>query len=214
MWNRLSRPWQACVEEAWAAYGAGSFPIGAVIADATGQVLTRGRNRTFDTIAEDGYLSGTRLAHAEVNALLPLDKLGIDPERCILYTTAEPCPLCAGAIRMARVCTIQYASHDPPAGSSGLLTSTPFFRKRPISIIGPQDHAFEDAMVALRAERAYRVGGAAAQWVLESLYAELPRGAHLGERLGATGYLQQLWQRGITAGSMLDELARLLKEYA
>ena len=32
LWERLSGPWQACVELAWEAYRAGSLPIGAVVA--------------------------------------------------------------------------------------------------------------------------------------------------------------------------------------
>jgi tRNA(Arg) A34 adenosine deaminase TadA len=73
MWHTLALPWQTCVEEAWAAYCAGSIPIGAAITDANGQIIACGRNRIFELTAEDGYLCGTRLAHAEVNALLKLD---------------------------------------------------------------------------------------------------------------------------------------------
>jgi tRNA(adenine34) deaminase len=36
MWADLPAPWQACLEEAWAAYRAGSVPIGAVVTDGRG----------------------------------------------------------------------------------------------------------------------------------------------------------------------------------
>jgi len=47
LWEGLDLPWQACVAEAWAAFCAGSLPIGAVIADAQGAIFARGRNRIF-----------------------------------------------------------------------------------------------------------------------------------------------------------------------
>jgi len=46
LWDRLARPWQCCLEEAWLAYGSGSTPIGAVITDATGQSRDYGRDRS------------------------------------------------------------------------------------------------------------------------------------------------------------------------
>ena len=56
VWESLSEPWRACVELAWEAYRAGSLPIGAVVADAQGNVLSRGRNRIYERSGEDGNL--------------------------------------------------------------------------------------------------------------------------------------------------------------
>jgi len=53
----------------WEAYLAGTIPVGAVVVDEAGEVLSQGRNRIFDE-PRDGHLGGSRLAHAEVNALL------------------------------------------------------------------------------------------------------------------------------------------------
>ena len=50
MWSQLSEPWQACLQEAWTAYCHGSHPVGAVINDAAGYLLTRGRNRVFEVV--------------------------------------------------------------------------------------------------------------------------------------------------------------------
>src|SRR4051794_12741046 len=97
LWETLTPPWQACLEEAWAAYYAGSVPIGAVITDTAGQILARGRNRMGEQDAQGNTLYGHRLAHAEVNALLALDHTAVDPAACVLYSTTEPCPLCTGA---------------------------------------------------------------------------------------------------------------------
>lgn len=56
MWDTLSPAWQVCLEEAWAAYCAGSLPIGACISDPDGQILSRGRNRIDDTEGEKPYV--------------------------------------------------------------------------------------------------------------------------------------------------------------
>ena len=83
MWDSLAPVWQACLEEAWLAYCAGSVPIGAAVADAHGLVIGRGRNRIMDQSAppptplEDDRLVNRAvfhhdLAHAELNALLSL----------------------------------------------------------------------------------------------------------------------------------------------
>ena len=72
-WESLAAPWQCCLEEAWAAYGAGSIPIGAAITDQQGRILARGRNRIFEETAPGKLLCGHRLAHAEMNALIALD---------------------------------------------------------------------------------------------------------------------------------------------
>jgi tRNA(Arg) A34 adenosine deaminase TadA len=73
-WNELDRydrPWIDVFVLMWEAYVAGTIPVGAVIADESGRVVARGRNRIFDSPA-GGELGGSRLAHAEVNALLAL----------------------------------------------------------------------------------------------------------------------------------------------
>ena len=42
-------------------------------------------------------------------------------EACTLYVTLEPCPMCAGAIVLARVPTLVFGAFDPKAGACGTL---------------------------------------------------------------------------------------------
>ena len=70
IWQRLSLEWQSCIEEVWAAYCGGSLPHGAVVVDAQGAIVARGRNRIREQTTEGRQLAGNRLAHAEMNALL------------------------------------------------------------------------------------------------------------------------------------------------
>src|SRR5512140_3513299 len=98
MWQELESPWQTALEESWAAYCAGSIPIGAVVTDASGAILSRGRNRAHEKTASPTGGTVGPLAHAELNALLALDFSAIDPHTCHIYTVTEPCPMCMGAI--------------------------------------------------------------------------------------------------------------------
>jgi tRNA(Arg) A34 adenosine deaminase TadA/predicted kinase len=132
LWADLAVPWQACLEQAWAAYRAGSLPIGAVVVDRAGQIVGRGRNRIFEVEAETPEtrcLSGHRLAHAEVNALISVDHATVNIKECALYTTLEPCALCVGAIRMLALKDVRYAASDPAAGSLSLLEASEFMRR-------------------------------------------------------------------------------------
>ena len=73
-WRELDEPWRASLELAWEAYLAGTVPVGAAVAGADGRVVARGRNRIFDPPGTG--LAGTRLAHAEVDAVLALPTVG------------------------------------------------------------------------------------------------------------------------------------------
>ncbi len=73
------------------AHGNLDAPFGCVIADReTGEVLAEGLNK-----AERNPIS-----HGEIDAIVHLsaDRPAVDWTRLVLYTTAEPCPMCSGAI--------------------------------------------------------------------------------------------------------------------
>jgi tRNA(adenine34) deaminase len=99
--------------EARAAEAAGEVPVGAVIVSAAGEVIARGANRVLR--------DSDPTAHAEIVALRSAGAalgnyrlLG-----CTLYSTLEPCSMCAGAILHARVARLVYAAADPKAGACG-----------------------------------------------------------------------------------------------
>ena len=129
----LSHAWPVVMAEAWAAYGAGSYPIGACIVDEAGEVLARGRNRLGEERQVDGLISGHRLAHAEVNALLALPELSRDETlKLTLVSSTEPCPMCLGAMVMSRVRRLAYAAADPWAGHTDALKQTFYYRQTDI----------------------------------------------------------------------------------
>ena len=210
LWQRLSEPWQACLDEAWAAYCAGSVPIGAVVADCDGRILSRGRNRIFDRAPTERALWGTRLAHAEMNALAPLDPREVNLEACVLYTTTEPCPMCTGAIRMCHIGEVRYASRDTMGGSVALLQATPFMQLRPCRLVAPQRADLEALIIALHVELALRLATERALMLPRAWQAVSPAGVRLGTALFHSRRLQQWCADGMATPDLIAALEAML----
>jgi tRNA(Arg) A34 adenosine deaminase TadA len=111
VWNDLTEPWQASLDEAWASWKAGSLGIGAVVVDRHGAIVSRGRNRILEQPDRPGVLAGTMLAHAEMNALagIPFGRTS----GLTVYTSLEPCLMCAATMVMLKIGRVNYAAPDP-----------------------------------------------------------------------------------------------------
>jgi len=110
-WSYLPEPWQVAFEEAWTSFVVGSAGVGAVVTDGCGVIVTTGRSRVFDEPDGMSPLAGTWMAHAEMNALAQLPRSARDGHT--LYTTFEPCVMCAATIRIYRMPKVAYAAADP-----------------------------------------------------------------------------------------------------
>lgn len=100
--------------EADRAYRLDEVPIGAVVADANGNILSKSHNIKEKTHNPCG--------HAEVLALIEASKK-IGNWRllnCSLYVTLEPCPMCLSAMVQARIGTLYFGAYDPKGGSISL----------------------------------------------------------------------------------------------
>lgn len=100
-----------CLELAWDACAAGTVGVGAVLVGAAGDVLAEGNNGIFAP-TKVGPLSDTRIAHAEMNVFAQLTP-GTDTAGATLYTSLEPCPMCAGAIILHDLAGVQVIARDP-----------------------------------------------------------------------------------------------------
>ncbi len=107
----LVEPWRTCFELAWEAFSVGSLPVGAVVVDGDGTIVTKGRNRRFEMEADPGQLVNTDLAHAEMNALAYVSH-GLYPDH-VLYSTLEPCLMCSAAAAHVNIGRIRFAAADP-----------------------------------------------------------------------------------------------------
>jgi len=97
--------------EARAAAERGENPIGAVVVGPDGAVLAADGNRVREL--------SDPTAHAEM-LVLRSAAMAIGSERligCDLYATLEPCPMCAGAISLARIRRLYYGAPDPKGGA-------------------------------------------------------------------------------------------------
>jgi tRNA(adenine34) deaminase len=98
------------MDEARAAHARGEVPVGAVIVR-DGEVLVRAGNRRIED--QDPTAHAELLAIRAAAAKLGTERL-ID---CDLYTTLEPCAMCAAAISFARIRRLYYGAADPKGGA-------------------------------------------------------------------------------------------------
>ena len=100
--------------EAAAAGHAGEVPVGCVVVR-DGITLATGRNRR-QALADP-------TAHAEILALRAAAAAAgtWHLDGATLYVTLEPCPMCAGALMLARVRRLVFGAADPKAGAAGSL---------------------------------------------------------------------------------------------
>jgi tRNA(adenine34) deaminase len=106
---------RVALDEARGALATGDVPIGAVVTDAGGVVVGRGRN------VREAHADPT--GHAEVVALrqAAARRGGWRLDGCTLVVTLEPCTMCAGAAVLSRVDRVVFAAFDPKAGAVGSL---------------------------------------------------------------------------------------------
>lgn len=120
----------------------GNHPFGALLTDADGRVRLEAEN----TVVTDRDCTG----HAEIN-LMRLACLDLDHDTlaaATLYTSTEPCAMCAGAIYWAGVSRVVFGlregelriltGDDPKNPTLALPCGEVFARgQRPIEVIGP-----------------------------------------------------------------------------
>lgn len=104
---------QIALDEARAALATGDVPVGAVVVDASGAVVGRGRN---ERVAD-----ADPLAHAEIRAIRDAaQRLGnYRLDDCTLVVTLEPCLMCTGAVMQARIGHVVFGAWDAKAGACG-----------------------------------------------------------------------------------------------
>jgi tRNA(adenine34) deaminase len=108
-WMRIA------LAEAEAAALVGDVPVGAVVVDANGTLVGRGRNGR----ERDQDPTGHAEVYALRDAAVTLGHWRL--EGTTVYVTLEPCPMCAGALVNARVSRLVYGCGDLKAGAVDTL---------------------------------------------------------------------------------------------
>jgi len=114
------------LEQARAARDQDEVPVGAVLV-VDGEVVGRGHNRTRS--GADPTLHAEIVAVRQAAAALGVQRL----VGATVYTTVEPCFMCAGALSHARVARVVWGVRDPKFGgcvSLGSVLSDPRLNHR------------------------------------------------------------------------------------
>ena len=89
----------------------GEVPIGACVVSESGDLISTASNRTITDNDPTGHAEVLALRHAAT---------GVNNYRltgCTLYTTIEPCVMCAGALVNARIKRLVFGAHDERFGA-------------------------------------------------------------------------------------------------
>ncbi len=112
---------RAALEEAKSAARREEVPIGAVLVNKNGEIVSAQGNRTLEL--------NDPSAHAEILCIREACKLA-KAQRitdCTLYVTLEPCAMCAAAISFARIRRVVIGALDPKGG--GILHGGKFYEQ-------------------------------------------------------------------------------------
>jgi len=103
-------PMQLALDEARSAADRGEVPVGAVLLAADGAILAASGNRIREL--------SDPTAHAEMLVLREASRKVGKPRLAgaSLFVTLEPCPMCAGAISLARIRRLYWGAGDPKGG--------------------------------------------------------------------------------------------------
>jgi cytosine deaminase len=86
---------EAAIQEARTGLAAGGIPIGSVLV-CDGKIIGRGHNQRIQ--------HGSVIHHAEMNCLENAGRLKAAVyQRCTLYSTLSPCPMCSGAALLYKI---------------------------------------------------------------------------------------------------------------
>ena len=131
-------------------------PFGCVIADGeTGEVLTEGLNDA----------ERSPVLHGETDAIIRLarERPGVEWGRAVLYTTAEPCPMCSGAIVWSGIPRVVFGTSIATLEKLGLprikLSCEEVSRRSSFGGFEATGGVLEEECDRLFEEMARRVGG-------------------------------------------------------
>ena len=104
---------QAAIEEAKKGLAVGGIPIGSVLV-CDGKIIGRGHNQRVQ--------HGSVIHHGEMNCLENAGRLPAKVyERCTIYTTLSPCPMCSGAILLYKIPRVVVGENHTFMGDEGHL---------------------------------------------------------------------------------------------
>lgn len=116
---------EVALEQAEKAAKEGTYPIGAVLVGPTGEILAKGHNSVWTNMDPTG--------HAEMNVIRSAGKWLMDSNyknKCTIYSTVEPCPMCTGALILADIHRSVWALSDDYLGAMRKAKAGADFRRK------------------------------------------------------------------------------------
>lgn len=112
MWSRTDGALLRCLELAHESFLSRGLPVGSVIVTVGGAKISEGRNRAYDPAGGPARLQRTPIAHAEMNALADIET-GTDLGQLTLWSSHQPCQMCATACSFTGVGRVVFIAPDP-----------------------------------------------------------------------------------------------------
>ena len=102
---------ELAIQQAKSAARRNEVPVGAVIQDASGKIITKESNKTIELCDPT--------AHAEINAIRKAceERKDLYLNDCTMYVTLEPCSMCLAAIVNSRLKKLIYGLPSPKYGA-------------------------------------------------------------------------------------------------
>lgn len=132
------------LKEAWKAFKVDEVPVGAVLVR-DGKIIARGHNQV--------EMLNDATAHAEM-LCITAGESAVNNWRLtdtVLYTTIEPCTMCAGAMFLARIPRLVWGAPDVRHGANGSWIDV-FTREHPTHTIAVSQGILKEACGALMRE--------------------------------------------------------------
>ncbi len=104
----------SAIEQAQKSWAEGGIPIGAVLVDATGQIVARGHNERVQ--------SGDPTAHAEVVCIRQAGRRR-DWHKLTLVSTLSPCPMCSGTAVLFKIPRVIIGENQTFQGAEAWMKS-------------------------------------------------------------------------------------------
>ncbi len=209
-WNDFDNPWQACFELGWESLKKGSVPIGSVITNEKGEIVSKGRNMIYEENADFQAITRHKMSHAEMNAIIQLSEFDHpNIRKYTIYTTTEPCPMCFGTIVMVNIRNLRFAARDRYAGATELNGLSSYIKSKNMSITGPYK-GLEDVQIALHT--AYEIKRHInSDVLLDTWRVDSPAAVELGTYLAKHDIINKLVERNEKAAAVFDMVSGMLE---
>ena len=110
--NKHEKYMDEALKQAVLAFEKDEVPVGCVIVHKD-QIIARAHNQII--MLKDPTAHAEMIAITQAAAYLRNERL----KDCDMYVTIEPCPMCAGAMVLARIKNLYYSAEDPKSGACG-----------------------------------------------------------------------------------------------